>query len=526
MMQVYTPNKNFGFKNDYKIKLKKPPIVTQPKNLIILIETFEPDEQIIVPIRLNYEYNYNWSSSEDGQQNHTRQISTTFKELGIHEIEISGIFPAFDYSLFSDARKNLRDIKQFGDIKFQTFETAFYGCTNLIGNFSDTPNLSECISLQGIFQNCTDFNADLSNWDVSTINDLSFAFENCTNFTSDLSNWNVLNLQSLQHTFFNCTNFNSDLSRWNTRYLNNLENTFYDAINFNSDLSKWNTQNVFTLSGTFYNCSKFNSLLNDWDVSNVRYLDSTFERCSIFNSPLTAWNTSRVTTLKRTFKQSDFNQDINDWDVSNVTDLDSTFRQASDFNKPLNLWDISKVTTLRNTFFQAYAFNQPLNVWNISNVVNLYGTLYQTNYNHQLSNWDTSNVTTMENLFGYGKFNKSIANWNTSKVQSFFAMFNRAFDTQEAYNIDLFDISNCIKFGEMFNDVTMDTSIYDSILVNWNKTLNEKYPDLTASGYPATTVTFDAGNSKYSSGFNTAPQEAKNNLITKFKWTITDGGTN
>ena len=40
----------------------------------------------------------------------------------------------------------------------------------------------------------TDFNGNISNWDVSNVKDMSFMFYECTNFNSDISAWDVSNV--------------------------------------------------------------------------------------------------------------------------------------------------------------------------------------------------------------------------------------------------------------------------------------------------------------------------------------------
>ena len=53
--------------------------------------------------------------------------------------------------------------------------------------------------------------------------------------------------------FEGCTNFNSDLSKWNVSKVKYMTGMFKRCTNFNSDLSKWDVSNVKDMSGMFKN---------------------------------------------------------------------------------------------------------------------------------------------------------------------------------------------------------------------------------------------------------------------------------
>ena len=52
------------------------------------------------------------------------------------------------------------------------------------------------------------FNSDgksLNNWDVSNVKDMGCMFQDCYNFNSDLSKWNVSNGIGMKHMFDGCS---------------------------------------------------------------------------------------------------------------------------------------------------------------------------------------------------------------------------------------------------------------------------------------------------------------------------------
>ena len=60
--------------------------------------------------------------------------------------------------------------------------------------------------------------------------------------------------------FQDCKNFNCDLSNWNVSNVENMGNMFDECINFNSDLSKWDVSNVKYMSCMFGNCQSLKKI--------------------------------------------------------------------------------------------------------------------------------------------------------------------------------------------------------------------------------------------------------------------------
>ncbi|MEQ9303368.1 MAG: BspA family leucine-rich repeat surface protein, partial [Marinoscillum sp.] len=160
-----------------------------------------------------------------------------------YQVEISGNFSSIYMSNGSEVEK-LLSIEQWGEIQWYTFRNAFQGCSNMVYNATDAPDLTLVTSLGYMFDGASLFDGDLSNWDVSTITSLPATFQNAISFNGDITNWDVSNVTLLGPTFSGASSFNQDISGWNTANNTNMNNTFYGAISFNQNINSWDVSSV------------------------------------------------------------------------------------------------------------------------------------------------------------------------------------------------------------------------------------------------------------------------------------------
>ena len=85
---------------------------------------------------------------------------------------ITGTFPAIFFNNTGDRLKITR-ILSWVATQWQSMEDAFRGCENFNFDAFDSLNLSQVTSLKIIFRACTTFNGIVSNWNLSTITNIS-----------------------------------------------------------------------------------------------------------------------------------------------------------------------------------------------------------------------------------------------------------------------------------------------------------------------------------------------------------------
>ena len=93
--------------------------------------------------------------------------------------------------------------------------------------------------------------AGLGSWDVSRVEQLSFAFRNTTSFNADLSSWDVSSVTSGWGAFEEAVAFNVDLSRWQLTSVTDIDAMFGRATSFSQNLCAWGDHIPSSTTNTF-----------------------------------------------------------------------------------------------------------------------------------------------------------------------------------------------------------------------------------------------------------------------------------
>ena len=221
-------------------------------------------------------YNYDISTS-DGQTftSVSGNQAITFATAGDYDVSISGDFPRININNGIDKDK-LIDIKQWGNIAWTNFVSAFSGCSNLVGSFTDAPNLANVTNFESSFRNCSSFSANLSTWDVSNVTNFSAAFlifgaTAPSTPVSGLGSWDMSSATNIGSMLRNQTNYNEDLSSWDVSNCTNMTNTFFGSTSFDQNLSSWDIVNVASFTNfaknTTFSTSNYDAILIGWEAT-------------------------------------------------------------------------------------------------------------------------------------------------------------------------------------------------------------------------------------------------------------------
>ncbi len=160
--------------------------------------------------------------------------------------------------------KNAIIVQDWQNMKFENLH--FYNCKNV--TFSEIakqgPMFTKDASLR--FWNCTEFNEDISQWDVSKVADMSHMFHGCKKFNQPLDKWDIVSAQDMSYMFADAEAFNQSLDMWNVQHLKKMDSMFYRASAFNQNLGNWDLPKYVTLGLLLcgMDVEKYSKTLEEW----------------------------------------------------------------------------------------------------------------------------------------------------------------------------------------------------------------------------------------------------------------------
>jgi hypothetical protein len=161
--------------------------------------------------------NLNQTNVPDGTVGSGNNVIHTYPSAGTYIIKISGGLTRIFYNNQGDRLKQLA-IYQWGNIAWERINLGFIGCNNNQLLAQDIPNLTNVVTngFREVFHTNTQLTANtfIANWQINNgvISQLNFMFFN-TQFNQDISGWDVSNCNQFSSMFRN-TPFNHNLGSW------------------------------------------------------------------------------------------------------------------------------------------------------------------------------------------------------------------------------------------------------------------------------------------------------------------------
>jgi len=288
-------------------------------------------------------------------------------------------------------------------------------CTNL---YDDVPvncwDVSDITNFDYAFYGLQTFNEPLNCWDMSSATNLTEMFSGASAFNQDIGDWVVSNVESIQGMFYSATNLvDPKITNWDTSSITDMSYAFTYAFKFNGALNGWDTSKVTDMREMFVYAQVFNKQMY-WDVSKVENMKEMFFGAERLNQNIGDWDMSSVTDIGGMFNYAvSFNRAINTWDVSKVTNMAYTLTYAYRFNKPLRSWNTSSVEDMRGMFDSATRFDQDIDDWNVESVVN-FDSMFDgaEKFNQPIGKWKPYSAKYMNYMFANAEsFNQCLQNW-------------------------------------------------------------------------------------------------------------------
>ncbi|WP_405383143.1 BspA family leucine-rich repeat surface protein [Maribacter sp. LLG6340-A2] len=188
----------------------------------------------------------------------------------------------------------------------------FYGCSSLVGNESFNQWETNYVrDMYGVFFNALKFNQPIGSWDVSAVRTFFDMFNGASQFNQPLDSWDLKSAYGISGMFRN-TNYNQDISNWNVSNVNYMSELFKNNTKFNQDISAWDVSKVNDMYGMFQGATDFNQNIGNWDVSSVTTMSYLFNNANSFNQNLGQWNISSVSDMFAMFDYSNISTESYD----------------------------------------------------------------------------------------------------------------------------------------------------------------------------------------------------------------------
>ena len=232
-----------------------------------------------------FNYGIDWGDGNTETSTSSSDLTHVYATSGTYQIKISGTFPHIQFNNSGDKSK-LISVENLGDVGWDDFGEAFYGCNKFSSFTAGNAVTSGVTSMGNMFRTCSILNAgSFNNLDTSNVTNMNAMFVSATAFDQDISGWDTSSVTNMQFMFRSATAFNQDIGSWDTANVTRMNSMLQSATAFNQDIGAWDTANVTTMSSMFNSASAVNQNIGAWNVSKVTNMSNMF-----LNTALTTAN--------------------------------------------------------------------------------------------------------------------------------------------------------------------------------------------------------------------------------------------
>ena len=146
----------------------------------------DAERQIIIPTVAasdTYNYHVDWGDG-DTTGPHDSNASHIYTDVGettrTYTVAITGEFPRIHFNGVGESANKIISIDQWGDNMWTSMQGAFWGCTNLRYNATDTPDLFHVGDMSQMFSGANVFNGNIGNWEVGNVGNMQSMFLDAT----------------------------------------------------------------------------------------------------------------------------------------------------------------------------------------------------------------------------------------------------------------------------------------------------------------------------------------------------------
>ena len=453
---------------------------------------------------------YRTAAESDGGiilKNGSQSVSHVYAEPGQYTVKIWGVIPGW-YSVWEDSAESrcLKDVVEWGETQIRDYQNMFSYKTGFAISATDKPKFAPNTVLDYLFQECHDFNSDIGHWDVSNVVSMYGMFEGARLFNQPLATWDISGVNDTARMFSNMDFFNQDLSAWDMSNVTKTYSMFSFCSAFNQPVGDWDVSSITDMNRMFQGADAFNQDLSLWDVRNVTDFERMFSNAGAFDRDLSAWqvqptanfyalfqggpnetvldrypldpvvmtfdlrnktSTSTVLDLKLANGQivvdwgdgttdtqwsHDYGEqkevtvrylgtyiryndapwddregvltDVVDWGQVPL-DIRKLFKYRKGFAISAPNSPVFSTTSLNGLFWNCEGFNEDISHWDVSEITDFTSVfMYCTTFNQDLSTWQVGKGTTFRDMFyGCQAFNQDLSGWDMSSATNLMQMF-------------------------------------------------------------------------------------------------------